>query len=215
MSVRKTRSLPAAADRDATELKAFSEGLAVSHSDEQLISAFVRHRDENAFRALVERHTITIRKILFAVLNGNTEEIREVEQEVLIALYRSLPDFRFRSSFSTWLYRFCRNKAVDFLRRTSVRKRRELRLRQLLELKVPSDNPYDPEHRILKEETRERVRHVLQRLSERDREILVLKDMDDNRLEEISGLLNIPVGTVKSRLYRARRKAARLMEESV
>jgi len=156
-----------------------------------------------------------MRKVLFAVLNGNREEMEEVEQEVLIALCGALSGFRFRSSFSTWFYRFCRNKAVDYLRRKGAEKRRQSKLIQRAAAEPLSENRYDPELRILENEKRAHVRLVLSRLGVRDRELLVLKDIDDLGLEEISGLLDIPVGTVKSRLHRARKKAAALMEKDI
>ena len=86
-------------------------------------------------------------------------------------------------------------------------------MKQHFEVVSPRETLYDPERRVLDIEKRERIRRVLDGLSKRDRELLIMKDMDDIGLEEISGLLNIPIGTVKSRLYRARRKAAGLMEK--
>ena len=171
--------------------------------------------DQTAFKILVGRHIGTMRKVLFAVLNGNRPEIEEVEQEVLIALCRALPGFRFRSSFSTWFYRFCRNKAVDYLRRKGAEKRRQLRLIQRVEAEPQSETQYDPELQMLEKEKRRRVWRLLSRLSVRDRELLVLKEIDDLGLEEISGLLGIPVGTVKSRLHRVRKKAAALVEKEI
>jgi RNA polymerase sigma-70 factor (ECF subfamily) len=90
-----------------------------------------------------------------------------------------------------------------------------MRAKEQLQLEAAHGNPYDPEQRLLQTEKQEQVHRLLGKLSERDREILVMKDMDDVGLEEISGLLGIPVGTVKSRLHRARRKAARLMGELI
>jgi RNA polymerase sigma-70 factor, ECF subfamily len=175
----------------------------------------VRKHDHKAFTILIERHTTTMRKVLFAILNGNIGEIEDVEQEVLIALCTALPGFRFRSSFSTWFYRFCRNKAVDYLRRKGAVKRRELRIKERLELESPRECQYDPERIALDVEKRERVRRVLAGLNKRDREVIVMKDMDDMGLEEIAGLLKIPIGTAKSRLHRARRKVAGLMAKVV
>ena len=68
---------------------------------------------------------------------------------------------------------------------------------------------------MLEKEKRRRVWRLLSRLSVRDRELLVLKEIDDLGLEEISGLLGIPVGTVKSRLHRVRKKAAALVEKEI
>ena len=186
-----------------------------SHTDERLIGGFVRHGDQEAFRILIGRHRITMRRALFAVLNGDLEEMREVEQEVLIALCSTLHNFKFRSSFSTWFYRFCRNKAIDYLRRKTSRIRRELRVEQHLKLEVSRQDQYDPEQRLLNAELQERVRCVLGKLNGRDREILIMKDIEDMGIDEISSVLGIPAGTVKSRLHRVRRKAARLMGEAV
>ncbi|MBT3273340.1 MAG: RNA polymerase sigma factor [Spirochaetales bacterium] len=182
----------------------------VQVTDSKLISDFVLSNDDRAFEALVVRHVPTIRRVLFPILNGNHSDMEEVEQEILIALYKALPGFEYRASFTTWLYRFCRNKGIDYLRRESSVRKRKMLLRTRLELVSSSDA--DPAYQVLRTEKRDRVRRVLSQLKERDRSILVMKDMDGLSLREISAIIGLPEGTVKSRLHRARRKAAIALE---
>ena len=90
-------------------------------TDEVCILRFSEHNDEAAFNCLVSRYSSSIRRIIFSVIRGPEEDLEDVEQEILLALYKSLPGFSFRSNFKTYLFRMCRNKAIDFVRR---RKRR-------------------------------------------------------------------------------------------
>ena len=73
---------------------------------------------------LVERHLPRVRRLLAALFNGSPEDMADAEQEILVGLWVGLDRFRFTASFRTWLYRYCRNKAIDLLRRLAVQKAR-------------------------------------------------------------------------------------------
>lgn len=157
---------------------------------------------------MINRHTIQIRKIIYTALCSTDGDFREdVEQEVLLSLYRNLNQFRFRSSFSTWLYRICRNKALDM-----VKKERRNKSNQDLSLQLPSDENLENDY--LKKERKEKLFQALSRLKEKERIIIVLKDLEDLPLNEVSAILKIPVGTVKSRLNRSRKKLETILKES-
>ena len=184
-----------------------------SVNDEQLIRSFINHGEQDGFEALVRRHCDGMRRILFAVLNGNLEDMEEAEQEILLSLFRTLPAFTFRSSFNTWFYRFCRNKAIDLVRKRERDRRLQLEL-QKRAVEIPSDAAWQsPESQMLLNEKRDRIREILAGLTERERSILILKDVEDLSITEISDITGVPEGTVKSRLHRCREKAARLLEE--
>jgi RNA polymerase sigma-70 factor, ECF subfamily len=184
-----------------------------SVDDEQLIRSFINHGEHAGFEALVRRHCDGMRRVLFAVLNGNVEDMEEAEQEILLSLFRTLPAFTFRSSFKTWLYRFCRNKAIDLVRKRQRDSRLQLELKKRA-VEIPSGAAsQNPESQVLLNEKRDRIREILASLSEKERSILVLKDAEGLSINEISDITGLPEGTVKSRLYRCRERAARLMEE--
>ena len=116
-----------------------------AEADETLIRLFADTGDDRAFAEIVTRHRSGIRRILYSVLNGNAEEISEVEQDVLVALSRSLPKFEFRASFKTWLYRFCRNKAIDFLRKKGRERKTGKLLFENAVAELSLSPPADPE----------------------------------------------------------------------
>ncbi len=149
-----------------------------------------------------------MRGILWAVFNGGVEDIEDAEQEILAALFRDLPRFRFRSSFATYFYRFCRNRAIDLLRKS----RREARTVQAAGAAALAAAPAgDPEERVLAREDRARISAALARLSEDERLLIAMREGEGMGVEEIAGLLRVPAGTVKSRLFRARERLSRIL----
>jgi RNA polymerase sigma-70 factor (ECF subfamily) len=182
-------------------------------NDEALITAF-QSGDHDAFRFLVERHQERIRNLLFSIFH-DSNFIDDLAQEVFIKAYQALPRFRFEASFYTWLYRIAVNKSRDELRKKKIRRffsfqtldegiDKEINLR----LSVP------PEDR----DTQELVALGLQSLPEKFRTAVVLKDIDGLSYEEIAEVMQCELGTVKSRISRARsmlRKALKPLLEEV
>lgn len=149
-----------------------------------------------------------IRKIIYTVLCTTERSLTDdVEQEILLSLYSNLHRFRFRSSFSTWLYRICRNKALDMLKK-------ERKGNIELEWDAVAPRSEDPEAQFLKKEKKDILFQALSRLKEKDRIIIVLKDLEDIPLKDLSSILKVPVGTVKSRLNRSRKKLEEILKES-
>ncbi|MGC9313298.1 MAG: RNA polymerase sigma factor, partial [Sediminispirochaetaceae bacterium] len=170
-------------------------------TDKDLIAEYCGTGDDEAFNLLVSRHRSFIRKVLFGVFGGWDEHAEEAEQEVLIALSTSLYRFRFESSFLTFLYRLTRNKGIDQLR--SLKKRRRVFGSEALEREngrtlIPEG--LDNDDRIF-------LYTILGKLRESERSIILLKDIEGFTVEQIAELLNIPAGTAKSRLHRARNRA--------
>ena len=181
-------------------------------NDDALITAF-QGGDHDVYRFLVERHQERIRNLLFSIFHDR-DFIDDLAQEVFIKAYQALPHFRFEASFYTWLYRIAVNKSRDELRKKKIRRffsfqtldegiEKELNVR----LSVP------PEDR----DTQELVALGLKSLPEKFRTAVVLKDIDGLSYEEIAEVMQCELGTVKSRISRARsmlRKALKpLMEE--
>ncbi len=154
----------------------------------------------------MERHIKGMRRLLFTILNGNREDMEDAEQEILISLFNTLPHFRFRSSFKTYLYRLCRNKAIDL-----IRKRNRERKIILSISSQPTHDPDDPEVEVLKKERGKRVFTLLFKLREEERSLILLKSIEGLSIKEIAKILGLPEGTVKSRLHRTREKLAELL----
>ncbi len=173
-------------------------------SDDACIKQFQNTGEEEVFNCLLNRHRVTMRRIIYSVLKGSKEDMEDVEQEIALALFKNLPSFSFKSSFTTYLYRISRNKAVDFLRKTD-RHRKIINKAALLSSRKPQELP---DETLVKKSIHEEIKKVLFQLPEMERTILVLKDVEQLSLSDIGTILHKPVGTVKSRLHRARLHAA-------
>ena len=174
-------------------------------ADFLLIRRFLRTGNRGDFRTLVERHLPSIRRLLYTLFNGQREEMEDAEQEIVLSLFQRLKDFQFRSSFRTYFYRLARNRGIDCLRKMRSQDRAVARLRLgMWNREVP-----DPEEQVVAREETETLLAVFQTLPSKDRQLILMKDVDGFTLEEMAGILEVPIGTIKSRLHRAREKLAK------
>jgi RNA polymerase sigma-70 factor (ECF subfamily) len=170
-----------------------------------LVRRFLRTGDPKVFRALVERNLPSIRRLLYTLFNGQREEMEDAEQEIVFSLFQRLKDFQFRSSFRTYFYRLARNRGIDCLRKKRSQDRRVGRLRlDLSNRELPG-----PEEQVVRREEAETLLAVFRTLPSKDRQLILMKDIDGFTLDEMADILDVPIGTVKSRLHRARGKLAR------
>jgi RNA polymerase sigma-70 factor (ECF subfamily) len=175
--------------------------------DFTLIRRFLSSGDPNTFRDLVERHLPSIRRLLYTLFKGQREDMEDAEQEIILTLFQGLKGFQFRSSFRTYFYRLARNRGIDCLRRRRSRQRALARLRPGLTDK----EAMSPEEQVLRREEIGTLLGVFQTLPFKDRQLIVMKDVDGFSIDEIAEILEVPSGTVKSRLHRARKKLAGFM----
>ena len=178
-------------------------------SDEVCILKFSEQHDEAAFNCLVNRYSKSIRRIIYTVIRGSEEDLEDVEQEILLALYNGLPGFSFKSDFRTYLFRMCRNKAIDFIRK---RKRRITMEKRIAEHQETIDFNTPETLHILKMQKTD-VMNVVFELGEKERSLIIMKDVENLSINEIAEIFHRPVGTIKSRLHRARLQAAEKMLE--
>jgi RNA polymerase sigma-70 factor (ECF subfamily) len=175
-------------------------------SDETLVSR-ARSGDTAAFDALILRHQDRVYNMAYRML-GNREDALDLSQEVFLTVFRSLGRFEAKARFSTWLYRVTVNRGRDELRRRgSVKHTRP----QSIDAARNGENPREiasagppPPEEAVGREMRERVEEAIGDLPADTRDVLVLRDREDLSYEEIAEILEIPVGTVRSRLNRAR-----------
>lgn len=143
---------------------------------------------------------------------GNQDDAVDALQDAFVKTWRSLGRFDLKRPFGPWFFQILRNQCRDALRSRNVRFRLEA-LDERLEMK-PSDPERSPERIREKKAARERLWRALERLSEDHREVLVLKEIEGFRYGEIARILNIPEGTVASRLFHARRALATVLRGS-
>jgi RNA polymerase sigma-70 factor, ECF subfamily len=162
-----------------------------------------RNGSETAFRDLVVRHQDRIFRLAHR-FTKDSQEAEDIAQETFLKAYRRLHTFRFSSSFYTWLYRIGLNTANDFLEK---RARAPLSLSEDPEAHASSGTRARedaPERAALRLELREVTRRVLASLPEKHRSILLLREYEGLGYDEIAAVLDCPLGTVESRLFRAR-----------
>lgn len=168
--------------------------------------------DEEAFAQLVTLHEKRVYTLALR-LTGNREDAFDVAQEAFLSAWRGLPAFRGDAGFSTWLYRLTSNAAVDHLRKTR-RQRTEASLddaAQSLDVRDPAPTPQE---RAEAGDLREAVRWGLGELSDEHRRVLMLREYQELSYEEIAGRLHVDLGTVKSRLSRARGALRKILLKS-
>ena len=170
--------------------------------DFSLIQRFIEG-DESTFRTLVQRHKDKIRNIIYLTLNSS-DSVDDIAQDVLITTYKNLKNFRFESQFSTWLYRITVNKCKDHLRKVKIRS-------IFTPIKDGENDPsYVPsmEHKDISEI----VNKAISKLPEKLRLPLLLKDIEGLSYQEISEAVSCEIGTVKSRIFRAREGLRELLK---
>ena len=170
------------------------------NDDARLIEE-ARQGDTSAFGELVRKYQGRLYNTMLHVCGGR-EEAEDVVQEAFIQAFVKLDSFRAKSAFYTWLYRIGFNAAISKRRR----KRIEISVEQNREMTgdEPVDNGDSPSDRLLREEQVDQVHTALDALSDEHRAILVLREIEGCGYETISEILDLPVGTVRSRLHRAR-----------
>jgi RNA polymerase sigma-70 factor (ECF subfamily) len=180
---------------------------ALRRDDDRELVRLAKSGDKEAFELLVRRHQSRV----FAVAGGilrNKEDVEDVAQQVFVKAYFSLKRFDQRAAFSTWLHKITVNECWDVLRKRKVRPllyESDLSEEQAHEYNGFSEKATVPDvsDRL---EARERVEKLLVDLDERDRLMLILKEVQGFSVEEIAEILEINGNTVKVRLFRARRR---------
>ncbi len=155
----------------------------------------------DAFAELVGRHQDRIYTAISRFC-GNSEDACDITQRAFINAFRKIGEFKGDAAFSTWIYRIAFNQAISF-RRENKHTAVSIYSKDDELLAEPADDS-NPTERMESQETQRKVQQALDLLGEADRQIILLKDLQGASYDEISDILQIPKGTVRSRLHRAR-----------
>lgn len=158
------------------------------------------------FETLVTAHQRAAYDLALRML-GNEQDALDAVQEAFFRAWRALSSFRGNSKFSVWLYRLTSNVCLDMLRRSGRRTEVSLMGEDGKELPLP-DRRFDPQTELERKELQAAVRSGLARLEPPFRQALVLREIHGLSYEEIAQITGLEPGTVKSRIFRARRKLA-------
>lgn len=159
--------------------------------------------NESAFEKLVMLHRDKVRNLIFLTL-GDSEFIDDIIQDVFISVYHKIKEFRFESKFTTWLYRITVNKCRDYLRKKRVRS-------IFTPIKDAHENIQSSAMRT-DIDIPQLVQKAIERLPEKLKVPLILRDIEGFSYNEIADQLDCEVGTVKSRIFRARESLKALLE---
>jgi len=179
----------------------------VSTGDAELVQAALAG-DRDAFGELVERYQDRLFNTVLRLL-GSRDDASDVVQEAFVQAFVKLESFRGEAQFYTWLYRITMNRALSYRRDGRRRSRQRGPVVSIEAVKdMAGDEPVDrnpgPEAQLIDREQVEAVQSALLKLSDEHRQILVLREMEGCCYETIADILQLPVGTVRSRLFRAR-----------
>ncbi len=186
-------------------------------SDEELV-ARARKGDRPAFAQLVDRHRVSVFNLTLRIV-GNREDAEEAAQDVFVRAFRSLDRFRGDARFATWLYRIAVNVSLSSARRS----RRDLSTSSLSEpeddddglpMQIP-DTSANPAERFEQAEYREQVRNLVSALPPIYSAVISMYHIQSLSYDEISEALELPIGTVKARLFRARAALRNLVSRSM
>ena len=174
----------------------------------------VQAGDAEAFEDLVRAHEKTVYNLALR-MTGHPQDAEDMAQEAFLKAYRSLGEFRGESKFSVWLYRIVSNVCLDHLRRQSRRPAASLTAEdeegEETQWDVP-DESLSPERLLEQKLTREAVQKGLAALPDEQRQILLLREIHGLSYEEIGEILSLEPGTVKSRIFRARKRLCAFLQ---
>ena len=173
------------------------------YTDEQLMARF-QGGDEQAYIELVNRYRNKLLNFVYRYI-GDFEISEDIVQDTMVKLYLKKHYYKEIAKFSTWLYTIAKNLAMPELRKK--KQRRVTFLSQMTRDEKPYDIPSDQpgtDQEIQSDITNKIIRKAIDELSEKFKTVIVLRDIQELSYEEISSIVRVPIGTVKSRINRAR-----------
>lgn len=178
----------------------------IDQKEKQLV-AKAKEGDLQAFEELILRHERIVYNVALRMMN-HSEDAKDISQEVFLKAYRNIKNFDERSMFSTWLYRITTNTCIDEMRKRKGKQ--SYSLEEELENEDGSmqrqiaDAGETPEESLLREERKSQLLQALSLLSAEHKAVVILRDIRGFSYEEIAEIMDLPIGTIKSRISRAR-----------
>ncbi|WP_224246860.1 RNA polymerase sigma factor [Hyalangium gracile] len=189
-------------------------------TDDLTLVKRVRSGDQRAFKLLVERYQRKVYAVALGMLKDK-EEAMDVSQEAFVKVYKYLDHFKGDASFYTWLYRITVNICIDIIRKRAGAGGESVEFDETLPMDVSEANigalgsrlGTNPQKSALRRELAEKIQEALAAVPEKHRAILLLREMEGMSYEDLSRTLDIPKGTVMSRLFHARAKVQKILSQ--
>lgn len=169
-------------------------------NDDQLIEQTLEG-NRDAFGELVTKYQVRLYNTMIQIV-GSTEDAYDVTQDAFMQAYLRLDTFRRSSKFYTWLYRIAFNVAIGMRRKYRTHRMAESIQQDMNDRLI--DRERRPDENLISQENIKVVRQVVDNLEQEFRDVVVLRELEEFSYEEIAEILDIPIGTVRSRLHRAR-----------
>jgi RNA polymerase sigma-70 factor (ECF subfamily) len=176
-------------------------------SDAQLIEGALKGSDR-AFRHLVERHHALAFAAVRSVM-GDRDDVEDVVQEVFIKVFRALSTFRTDARFSTWLYRIARNEAISHVRR------RTMTGPDIEDTAIAAPDDARPDEMYRADAERTEMGRYLAQLDDKYRSVLELRYLGERSYQEIGEVMDLPIGTVKSYIHRAKAELKAIIQREL
>jgi RNA polymerase sigma-70 factor, ECF subfamily len=189
-------------------------------TDDLTLVKRVRSGDQRAFKLLVERYQRKVYSVALGMLKDK-EEALDISQEAFVKVYKYLDHFKGDSSFYTWLYRITTNLCIDVIRKRGANKAEAVEFDESIQMDVSEANlgalgsrlGTNPQKSALRKELAAKIQEALEQVPEKHRAILLLRELEGMSYEDLARTLEIPKGTVMSRLFHARSKVQKILSE--
>jgi RNA polymerase sigma-70 factor, ECF subfamily len=175
--------------------------------------------DSRAFGLLIERYQRKVYAVAFGMLK-DPEDARDISQEAFVKVYKYLDHFKGEASFYTWVYRITANLCIDAVRKRGPSRGENVEFDESIALDTSEANlgslgnfETNPQKLSLRKELAEKLQEALQQLPEKHRAILLMREVEGMSYEDLAESLEIPKGTVMSRLFHARAKVQKILSE--
>lgn len=169
--------------------------------------------DEQAYQAILERYQRGIYNLIYQMVK-NREETEDLVQETFIKAFRALESYNDQYAFTTWLYKIAYNNCIDSIRKRKLKTSpldKPIRTKEGEVQQQIRDDSTSPEHHYLYTEKKKILDECTQKLPESYRDVIVLRHQEDRSYEEIAEIIDVPLGTVKARIFRAREMLKRCL----
>ena len=162
--------------------------------------------EENAFRSLLQKYRNLVFSIMLKMVR-NKQEAEDLTQEAFMKAFASLASFNDEFAFSTWLMKIASNNCIDFLRKKKLKTysiHEPIQYKdEKIEIEIPDHDP-GPERTLIQSERSRMIEKTISELPERYRYVIILRHKEEKSYEEIAEIMNLPLGTVKAQIFRAR-----------
>lgn len=179
--------------------------------DEAEIVRRARDGDEKAFEFIVKKYQNRVANLIFKII-GDASVVEDLTQDVFLRVIESLKDYKFGSALYTWIYRITVNICIDEIRKKQ--RSRAYSLSDMISQNPKAEPAHSPVEKIAEQkELREIIEKAISKLPLEYKTVIILREFEDLPYEEIAKILKISVGTVKSRIFRARKLLAEHLKE--